>query len=36
MTNMEMIRNIVRETSDIDEMIFVDQGKNAGQTHSER
>lgn len=36
MTNTGKIRNIVREKGDIDEMIFASQGKDAGQTHSDR
>ena len=36
MTNTVKIRNIVREKGDIDEMIFANQGKDAGQTHSDR
>ena len=36
MTNTGKIRNIVREKGDIDEMIFANQGKDAGQTHSDR
>ena len=36
MTNTGTIRNIIREKGDIDEMIFAGQGKDAGQTHSER
>lgn len=36
MTNKVAIRNIVREKSDIDELIFATKGKEAGQTHSDR
>ena len=36
MTNMSEIGGIVRETADIDELIFASQGKDAGQTHSDR
>lgn len=36
MTNTSKIRNIVREKGDIDELIFATQGKDAGQTHSDR
>ena len=36
MTNTGKIRNIIQEKGDIDEMIFASQGKDAGQTHSER
>lgn len=36
MTNTGKIRSIVREKGDIDEMIFASQGKDAGQTHSDR
>ena len=36
MTNTSMIRSIVRDKGDIDELIFASQGKDAGQTHSDR
>lgn len=38
MTDTSKIRNLVREKSDIDEMIFAAQDKNEVQTqiHSER
>lgn len=36
MTNICKLRELIREKGDIDEMIFTTQGKDAGQTHSDR
>ena len=36
MTDTSKIRSMVREKGDIDELIFASQGKDAGQTHSDR
>ena len=36
MTNTGKISSIVWDKGDIDELIFASQGKDAGQTHSDR
>ena len=36
MTDTSKIRGLIREKGDIDELIFASQGKDAGQTHSDR